>query len=162
LEDKIGKDKRDPDDQAPKTFVIDLEELLIRGDLTLNLSLIHGDVINVPVSGKIFVGGEVNKPGGFPLKGKRVTVSQAIAMAEGLKPEAKGGETKILRYSGKGNERKILSADVYSIQKGKSEDPYLKENDIVIVPKSGMKAFLFGLRDTVKGLVGMGFSLGAL
>jgi len=91
-----------------------------------------------------------------------MTVSQAIAMAEGLRPEAAGGESKIFRYSGKGNQREILSADVYAIQKGRSEDPYLKENDILIVPKSGMKAFLFGLRDTVKGLIGFGFSLGAL
>jgi polysaccharide export outer membrane protein len=162
LESKIGKDKKDSEVQAPKTFVIDLQELLVGGDLTLNLPLIHGDVINVPVSGKIFVGGEVNKPGGFPLKGKKVTVSQAIAMAEGLKPQAKGGDTKILRYSGKGNEREILTVNVYSIQKGRSGDPYLKESDIVIVPKSGVKAFLFELRDTVKGLVGIGLTTGTL
>ena len=161
-EEEVSPREKDSEAMRPNTFVIDLEELLVKGDLTLNLPLIHGDVINIPISGKIFVGGEVNKPGGFPLKGKKVTVSQAIAMAEGLKPEAKGGETKIFRYSGKGNEREILSADIYAIQKGKSEDPTLKENDILIVPKSGMKVFLIGLRDTVKGLIGFGFSLGAL
>jgi polysaccharide biosynthesis/export protein len=161
-EDEMSKGEKDSEAMRPNTFVIDLEELLVKGDLTLNLPLIHGDVINIPVSGKIFVGGDVNKPGGFPLKGKKVTVSQAIAMAEGLKPEAKSGETKILRYTGKGNEREILSVDVYAIQKGRSEDPYLKENDIVIVPKSGMKAFLIGLRDTLKGLVGVGVSMGTL
>ena len=161
-EEEVSQGEKDSGTMKPNTFVIDLEELLVKGDLTLNLPLIHGDVINIPISGKIFVGGEVNKPGGFPLKGKKVTVSQAIAMAEGLKPEAKGGETKIFRYSGKGNEREILSADIYAIQKGQSEDPALKENDILIVPKSGMKAFLIGLRDTVKGLLGFGVSLGAL
>jgi polysaccharide export outer membrane protein len=161
-EEDVSPAGKDSGAVKPNTFVIDLEELLVKGDLTLNLPLIHGDVINIPVSGKIFVGGEVNKPGGFPLKGKKVTVSQAIAMAEGLKPEAKGGEAKIFRYSGKGNEREILSADIYAIQKGQSEDPTLKENDILIVPKSGMKALLIGLRDTVKGLLGFGFSLGAL
>ena len=161
-EEEGSKEKKEPDEQIQKTFMIDLEELLMRGDLTLNLSLTHGDVINIPVSGKIFVGGEVNRPGGFLLKGKKVTVSQAIAMAEGLKPEARGGQAKIFRYSGKGNEREVLSADVYAIQKGQSEDPVLKENDIVIVPKSGVKAFLIGLRDTVKGLMGFGVSLGTL
>jgi polysaccharide export outer membrane protein len=142
--------------------VIDLEELLVSGDLTLNLVVMHGDVINVPVSGKIFVGGEVKSPGGFPLKGKRVTVSQAIAMAQGLKPEAKGGEAKIFRYSGRGSEREILTADVYAIQKGQSEDLALKENDILIVPVSSTKAVFFGVLDTVKGLVGFGYSLGSL
>jgi polysaccharide export outer membrane protein len=153
---------KDSEPMKPSTFVIDLEELLIEGNLSLNLLLIHGDVINVPVSGKVFVGGEVRRPGGFPLKGKRVTVSQAIAMAEGLKPEAGGGGAKIFRYSGKGNEREILSADIYAIQKGQTEDPVLKENDILIVPKHGVKAFFIGVLDTVKGLVGFGFSLGAL
>jgi len=38
----------------------------------------------------------------------------------------------------------------------------LKENDILIVPKSGVKAFFFGVLDTVKGLIGFGYSLGAL
>ena len=161
-EEEVAKENKDSDEAMPKTFVVDLEELLVKGDLTLNLPLIHGDVINIPISGKIFVGGEVKSPGGFPLKGKKLTVSQAITMAGGLIPEADGAETKIFRYPGKGTERETLSANVYAIQKGESEDPYLKENDIIIVPKHGMKAFLIGLRDTLKGLLGFGFSLGSL
>ncbi len=144
-----------------RTYVVSLEELLVKGDFKLNQPLSHGDVINIPVSGKIFIGGEVNKPGGVPLKGKKITVSQAVAMAEGLKPEAKGAEAKIFRDSGNGT-RETLSVDIYAIQKGQKGDPYLKESDILIVPKSGMKAFLFGLRDTVKGLMGFGLSFGAL
>ena len=50
--------------------MIDLEGLLVEGNLKLNLSLLHGDVINVPVSGKVFVGGEVKSPGGF-MKGRK-------------------------------------------------------------------------------------------
>ena len=161
-EDEPFKEKKDSDELTPKTFVIDLEELLVKGDLTLNLPLIDGDVINIPVSGKIFVGGEVKNPGGFPLKGKKMTVSQAIVMAGGLTTEAKGSETKIFRYSGKETEKEIVSVNVYAIQKGQAEDPYLKENDITIVPKSGVKAFLVGFRDTIKGLLGFGFSLGAM
>ena len=148
--------------EIPKTFVIDLEELLVKGDLSLNMPLIHGDVLNIPVSGKIFVGGEVKTPGGFPLSGKKVTVSQAIVMAGGMKPEASGSETKIFRYSGKNAEREIVPINVNAILKGRGEDPYLQENDIVVVPKSGAKAFLIEFRDTLKGLLGFGFSLGTL
>jgi polysaccharide export outer membrane protein len=162
LEEEAGKRNKDLDEQNPKTFVIDLEELLVKGDMSLNLPLIHGDVINIPVSGKIFVGGEVKSPGGFLLKGKKMSVSQAIAMAGGLLPEANGAETKIFRYSGTGKEKEILFANVYAIQKGQEKDLDLKENDIVIVPKSGVKAFLIGFRDTLKGLFGFGFSLGSL
>jgi polysaccharide export outer membrane protein len=119
-------------------------------------------LVNIPVSGKVFVGGEVNKPGGFPLKGKKVTVSQAIAMAEGLKPWADASETKIFRYSEKETAKEIRSVNLYAIQKGQEEDPYLKENDIIIVPRSGVKTFLIELRDTLKGLIGFGVTFGTL
>lgn len=162
FEEEKVKGKKDSDDQSPKTFMIDLEGLLVKGDLALNLPLIHGDVINIPVSGKIFVGGEVKSPGGFALKGKKLTVSQAITLAGGLGPKAAGSETKVFRYSEKGTDKEILSANVYAIQKGQEEDLHLKESDIIIVPKSGTKAFLIELRDTVKGVLGFGFSLGSL
>jgi polysaccharide export outer membrane protein len=156
-EEKESKEKESNEETA-KTFVIDLEELLIRGDLTLNLPLTHGDVISIPSSGKIFVGGEVRSPGGFPLSGKKMTVSQAITLAGGLKYEANASETKIFRYSEKGTERETFSVDVYSIQKGEAEDTNLRENDIIVVPKHGLKAFLTGFRDTVKGFFGFGIS----
>ena len=147
---------------SPKTFVIDLEELLVKGDLTLNLPLTHGDVLNIPTSGKVFVGGEVRRPGGFPLGRKRMTVSQAIIMAAGLKPQANASETKIFRCSEKGVGKEILSVNVYAIQKGQGEDPYLKENDIIIVPRHGVKAFFVGIKETLTGIFSMGYSLGSL
>jgi polysaccharide export outer membrane protein len=158
LEDGPSKEEKESNEETAKSFVIDLEELLIRGDLTLNLPLTHGDVINIPSSGKIFVGGEVNRPGGFPLGGRKMTVRQAIAMAGGLKTEAAGSEAKIFRYSEKGPEKEFLSVNIYAIQKGEAEDPYLKENDIIFVPKHGVKAFLTGVRDTFRGFLGFGVS----
>ena len=160
LEEDIPRGKQDPYEQYPQTFIIDLDDLLIKGDMTLNLPLIHGDVINVPTSGKVFVGGEVVRPGGFPLKGKRLMLTQAIVLAEGLKPEGDGAEARIFRYTGKGNEKEIRTVDIYAIQNGKAEDLYLKENDILFIPKSGVKNFLIGLRDTLKGFFGVGFSRG--
>ncbi len=159
--DGAALEKKDSE-EAPKTFIIDLEQLLIKGDLSLNLSLHHGDVLNIPVSGKVFVGGEVRRPGGFPLKGKRMTVSQAVAMAEGLKPEANATQVKIFRYVGEGGERISIPVDLSAIQRGQAEDLFLQENDIVVVPKSGIKTFLIEFRDTVKGLIGFGVSLGSL
>jgi len=157
--------ERGPEGSAgalPETLVIDLDALLISGNLTLNLPVSHGDVLNIPISGKIFVGGEVFKPGGFLLKGKRMTINQAIAMAEGLKPTADGTQSTIFRYLGRDGQRESIPVDLYAVHKGKAEDLILKENDIIIVPKSGIKTFLIEFRDTVKGIFGMGFSLGSL
>jgi polysaccharide export outer membrane protein len=151
------KEKGGSAQQAPLTLVIDLDELLIKGDLTLNVPTFSGDVINVPTSGKVFVGGEVSKPGGFSLKGKRLTVTQAIALAEGLKAEADGADIKIFRFSGKGNEKEAIAVNYYDIVTGKAIDLYLKENDILIVPQSGVKNFWVGFRDFFRFSFGVGW-----
>jgi polysaccharide export outer membrane protein len=159
-EEGTSKVEKGADEQKPETFVIDLEGLLVEGNLSLNLPLLHGDVVNVPVSGKVFVGGEVKSPGGF-IRGKNMTLSQAIVLAGGVQFTGNGSETRIFRYSEKGTGKEILTANVYSIQKGKEEDPSLKENDIVIVPKSGVKTFLVGVKDIFRAAVGIGkYSVG--
>ena len=143
--------------QAPFTLVIDLDELLIKGDLSLNVPTFSGDVINIPTSGKVFVGGEVSRPGGFPLKGKRLTVTQAIALAEGLKPEADGSDIRIFRFSANGNEKEAIAVNYYEIVAGKAVDLYLKENDMLIVPQSGVKNFWVGFRDFFRVSIGIGW-----
>jgi polysaccharide export outer membrane protein len=160
-EEEISKEKKSAEGSM-KTFVVNLDDLLVKGDVRLNLALLHGDVINIPVSGKVFVGGEVKSPGGFPMKGKKITVSQAVALAGGLTGKAAGSEVKIFRYKEGGSGKALITSDIYAIQKGHEEDLQMKENDILFVPKHGTKAFLIELRDTVKGLMGFGFSLGGL
>ena len=149
MERKPTKEQKEPEDPPPQIFVVDLDELLIKGDLALNLPLLNGDVINVPMSGKVFVGGQVKSPGGFPL-GKRLTLSQAITLAGGLKYEGDASNTRIFRYSGKGPDKEILSGNIYAIQKGQEEDLYLKEYDIVFVPRSGSKTFFKEMWDFLK------------
>jgi len=147
------KKDKNPEDQLPKTLTADLEALLIKGDLNLNFVLLHGDVINIPPAGKVFVGGLVMRPGGFILE-KRMTLSQAIAVAGGVSPRAQAGETRIFRYSGRGEQKEVITIDVYGIQKGEVADPYLQENDVVFVPRSGTKTVLLEVWDFIKGHIG--------
>jgi len=155
LEEETSKREKRDEELKPEAFVIDLEGLLGEGNLGLNLSLLHGDVINVPVAGKVFVGGQVKSPGGF-MRGKKMTLSQAIISAGGLNFKANGSETKIIRYSEKGTDKEVLTFNAYTILKGKTEDPYLKENDIIFVPTSGMKTLLVGVKDTFRAAFGIG------
>ena len=147
------KKGKESESQEVKTFTADLEELLIKGDLSLNFPLLHGDVINIPAAGKVFVGGLVIRPGGFPLE-KRMTLSQSIAVAGGLSSKADGSETRIFRYSGKGEQKEVLTFNVYSIEKGEVSDPYLQENDVVFVPRSGTKTVLLEIWDFFKSRIG--------
>jgi polysaccharide export outer membrane protein len=149
----IPKPKNEPDDQKPNTFVISLEDLLLNAHTDSNLTMMHGDVINIPVAGKVFVGGAVKSPGGFPLA-KRMTLSQAITMAQGLTPRAKGSATRIFRYSRypeKKTEKEILVANVNAIHAGEEQDLYLKENDVIFVPTSTSKTILIEFWDLLKG-----------
>jgi polysaccharide export outer membrane protein len=154
-EEELSQKGKGDDDRRPETFVIDLEGLLVEGNLRLNVSLLHGDVINIPVSGRVFVGGEVKSPGGF-VKGRKMTLGQAIILAGGLNFSANGSDTKIFRYSEKGTDKEVLTFNIYAIQKGREKDPYLQENDIIVVPQSGVKAFLGGVRDTFRAAFGIG------
>ena len=155
LEEESSKREKGDAELKPETFVVDLEGLLVEGNLGLNMPLLHGDVINIPVAGKVFVGGEVKSPGGF-MKGKKMNLSQAIILAGGLNFNANGSETKIIRYSEKGTDKEVLTFNAYEIQKGKAEDPYLRENDIIIVPTSGVKTFLSGVKNTFRAAFGIG------
>jgi polysaccharide export outer membrane protein len=146
------KSNKESDDQKPQTFVVSLEDLLLKGDHRMNLPLLHGDVVNVPPAGKVFVGGEVKSPGGFSLA-KKMTLSQAITLAAGLTPKADGAGTRIFRYVGQGNQKEVITIDVYAIQKGEVEDPYVKENDVVFVPKSGAKTVMYEFWDLLKGRI---------
>ena len=90
FEDETTKVKKDSDDQPPKTFMIDLEGLLVKGDLALNLPLIHGDVINIPVSGKIFVGGRSKESRWFPSQREEVDPKSSHCTGRRIEPESGG------------------------------------------------------------------------
>ena len=71
-----------------RTFSVDLSRLAETGDPLLNVKLYPGDRVTVQRAGIVYVVGAVNRPGGFPLKTGQgdMTVLQAMALAEGLKP----------------------------------------------------------------------------
>lgn len=127
-----------------KMIVIDLEELLIKGNLNLNIPIYAGDVINVPKGGVVFVDGAVNSPGVYSLK-MGTTLIQAIAMAKGVTSDSKLSEVKIFRDNGNG-ERDIIEVDFEAIRKGEKPDIKVAENDIIIIPRSGFKSFISSLR----------------
>jgi len=64
--------------------IIDLERLLLRGDLASNLDLLPGDALVIPEdpTGRVYVLGEVARPGIFPLRGS-LTALQALTLAGG-------------------------------------------------------------------------------
>lgn len=87
-------------------------------------------------SQRVYVDGEVAKPGIVPLVGF-VTVLQAISQAGGMKDAARRGEVIVIRH-GTANKPIALTVNVERIIDGTDmrQDIALKPFDIVYVPKS--------------------------
>ncbi len=116
-------------------IVIDLNALLVKGDITRDVKVEDKDVIHIPRADSIYVLGEVKSPGSFKLEDKSITVMQAVTMAGGLTRIAAPRRTKVIRVDD-GHERSIL-VDLKEIMEGnKHQDIVLKAEDMVIVAES--------------------------
>jgi len=122
---------------------IDLDALLEKGDLSLNLSLQGGDVIQVPEKelSEFYVVGDVQRAGAFPMPRKNVTVLTALSMAGGYGRTAKPERARILREVAGETARMHIEVDIKKIMLGKGEDIVLKSEDVLVIPTSGSKAF---------------------
>lgn len=150
----IRKADKDFPGSRSQTIVVDLTELLENGNMTLNVPVFAGDVVNVPKGGLFFVDGAVNTPGAYTIRGKTSLV-QAISMAKGVNSVAALGDVRIFRDRGTG-ERDVIVADYAAIRDGEKPDIPIAENDIIIVPKSDMKNFFQGFVSTLRGFISFG------
>jgi polysaccharide biosynthesis/export protein len=111
-----------------------------------------GDVVSVLDADIVYVYGNVNQQGSLKIR-EPITLTQAIASSEGLKPAAKKSRIRILRQSGGNAERQELVFDLDQIDKGKVKDPILEPNDIVAVSEDRAKSILLGLANSIKNSV---------
>ena len=123
---------------------INLTTLMSSKDPASNVTVRAGDVITVLTAPVVFVVGAVLRPGAFTVQDakSRMTVMQAIAMAEGTTSVASLGKTIIVRQSSSDTERKEIPVDLKQVMRGKQKDEILEANDILFVPESGLKASL--------------------
>jgi polysaccharide export outer membrane protein len=127
------------------TFSVDLSQLTETGDPAVNVELYPGDRVTVQHAGIVYVVGAVNRPGGFPLKTgqKDMTVMQAVALAEDLKPTAAGKKALIIHKNLAGpNERQEIAVNLNNVLAGRDSDLRLQANDILFVPDSPRKKAL--------------------
>jgi polysaccharide export outer membrane protein len=138
-----GTNQKDNGIEQGENLVVDLDQLLIKGNIALNMPLFSGDVIHVPKAGIFFVDGAVDGAGSFPLKGG-ITLTQALSMAKGLSYEAIRSDIRIYRDNGQPN-RELIVIDYESILDRKSPDIEIKDKDVIIVSSSGLKRFIKGI-----------------
>jgi polysaccharide export outer membrane protein len=89
---------------------------------------------------RITVDGAVVKPGIYPLTGQ-ITLLRALALAGGFGPIADSSEVKLFRNNDKG-ERQVATFDVDNIRAGKSDDPTIKGDDLIVVQRDANRRLL--------------------
>ncbi len=98
-----------------------------------------GDIVSVLVAEEAYVTGNVIEPAAVSLR-EPMTLTQAIAKAGGIAPEAKTSKITIQRLGSDGTARTETVYDLKDIIAKKVDDPILQGNDIVNVPKDGVKS----------------------
>ncbi len=129
---------------------IDLSALT-SGSEELNVLLQAGDVIHVPRAGSYYVAGEVARPGSYFLKSK-TTLYQALAAAGDVKERADWDDIRLYRTKPDG-QQEVLTFSLNEFQKGQVS-PEVRQNDVIVVGKSGAKTFLYGLLDFLRFGIG--------
>lgn len=100
-----------------------------------NVELIPGDTIVVAKAGIVYVVGNVEKPGGFLMdNNEKLTVLQAIALAQGANKTAALDRAKLIRTTATGREE--IAIPLSKILAAKSPDLPLSPDDIIFVPNS--------------------------
>jgi polysaccharide export outer membrane protein len=91
------------------------------------------DIVIIPRLDRIFILGQVKKPGALDLPGtENLTVSKAISLAGGFERFGRQSEVQVIRGG-----KSIIIVDVKSVLSGaKADDPILKPGDTVFVPET--------------------------
>ena len=120
----------------------------------LNIQLHGGEEIRVPEIGKIFVVGNVKKPGVFSIQdASETTVLQMLALAEGLTPYA-GKQAFLYRREAAGSKNEI-PIELRKILERKAPDVTLLANDILYIPDNrGRRASMAVLEKVVSFAAG--------
>lgn len=113
---------------------IPVKELMEAGNPKLNLALEGGEEIRVPDVGRVFVLGNVHKPGAYSVQeASETTVLKMLALSEGLMPFA-AKQAYIYRRSGGVGPKAEIPIELKKIMDRKSPDVPLMANDILYVP----------------------------
>lgn len=133
-----------------------IDELLNGGDLTLNVPIRAGDVVKVPEAGLVYVTGQVEEPGGFPVRrGSDMTAVQALSLAGGLTDRADAGSAWIIRVD-ENDRRRDIPVNLGDVLEKDVPDPKLRAGDVLYVPKSATKTLFGGLWEAVLRIVTLG------
>ena len=136
---------------------LSVRALIDDADPEVTLKLTGGEEIRVPEVCKIYIVGNVKKPGAFPVQdGADTTVLQMLALAEGLTPFA-SKQAYVYRREATGDKNEI-GVPLDKIMKRQAPDVALTANDILYIPDRAGKRLTVS---TLEKVLGFGSAAGA-
>jgi polysaccharide export outer membrane protein len=140
---------------------INVRELLSGSSPSLNVLLHGGDQIRIPEAGKVFVVGNVHKPGAYRVENPADTsLLKMLALSEGLTAYA----TKtayVYRREGSGSNKTEIAVPLQKIMERKESDFPLRADDILYVPDDKHKRLTANVLDRIVSF-GAGTASGVL
>ena len=151
-----------------QSIKVDFWELLKSGNLAQDIPLQEGDRIEIPTVSSVneaeitalatttfspdkmtvSVSGEVGQPGSLVLP-PNTPLNQAILMAGGFNRKSAKNSVTLIRLNSNGAVTKRDIPIDFSQSVSEANNPALRNNDIVVVRKSGLSTFSEGLSDVL-------------
>jgi polysaccharide biosynthesis/export protein len=101
------------------------------------------DIVSVERAGRIYVTGEVNRPGAIELAARdSVSVTEALSEAGGFTASAIRGKARVLRPVAGTGRRAEIDVDLKRVFEGKDRDFPLLPNDALFVPRANLRNML--------------------
>jgi polysaccharide biosynthesis/export protein len=133
------------------TQSIPVRKLIDNADPTLNVLLHGGEEVLVPEALKIYVVGNVKKPGAYPVKSdEETTILQLLALSEGLTPFS--AKVAYVYRRSPGGTKTEVPVPLAKIMKRQSPDVPLQANDILYIPDNNGKRLTAETLDRIAGL----------
>ena len=123
-----------------RTYVINLFDIIEKGDLTQNVIIDDGDTVDIPelpeFGERVYVMGEVVKQGIYPLKDAQDLLA-ALSLAGSITRLAKEENTLIVRGYEQGKEPLVMMSDVKALLRKADlgQNIRLQDGDLVYVPR---------------------------
>ena len=113
----------------------DLGETL-KGIQQSNPYLRPGDIVTIPEAEQAYIIGNVFQPGPIALS-EPITISRAIVMAGGTRPDTDSGNVRIIRQATGSTTKTQIVVDLKKVKKNQADDVALLANDTIEVPTVG-------------------------
>ena len=124
---------------------------MVDGDPALNYRLYGGEQLRVSEAGRIFVVGNVRRPGAFVVKDPAdATVLKVLAQAEGLTPFSQA-EAFVYRRDRMSGAHSEVSIPLRKILQRKAPDEPLRTDDVLFIPDAKGKRLTAGALDRLIG-----------